>query len=394
MNPPLVSIVIPVYNGAGYLREAIDSALSQTWDNCEVIVVNDGSTDGTEEICLGYGDRIRYFAKANGGVATALNLGICRMRGAYFAWLSHDDVYYPRKTEEQMAALRKDGDLTKIVINDYDEYYQDTGVKRSFSLTDDAEESDICNSVFTVVKALIRGAPLIHNSHFERAGLFNPGLLYVQDYDMWFRLARGRRLVYVNKPLYIIRRHSAQATRTKRPQMQIEETRMWKGYTETLSDSEMREIYGGRFLFLFEMWYRMRLSGYEDDGLYGRLARERADVVQKLKRAGFSLDADEEISIFGAGYRGLWTYRLLRLCGASAKRFWDNDPQKHNTAVVDGVLCEPARGLTGAGGRITVIVAIEDGDSVVKQLARAGVTRIVTYRQIEQILRDTSHETA
>ena len=66
---PLVSIVIPVYRGANYMREAIDSALGQSWPRCEVIVVNDGSPDGgeTERIALSYGDRIRYIAKENGG---------------------------------------------------------------------------------------------------------------------------------------------------------------------------------------------------------------------------------------------------------------------------------------------------------------------------------------
>ena len=76
MKNPKVSIIIPVYNGENYLREAIDSALAQTYKNFEVIVVNDGSSDKTDEICKSYGSRIRYFKKENGGVSTALNLGI------------------------------------------------------------------------------------------------------------------------------------------------------------------------------------------------------------------------------------------------------------------------------------------------------------------------------
>ena len=75
---PLVSIVMPVYNGSNYMREAIDSALAQTYSNIEVIVVNDGSNDDgkTDAIAKEYGDRIRYFIKENGGCASALNLGI------------------------------------------------------------------------------------------------------------------------------------------------------------------------------------------------------------------------------------------------------------------------------------------------------------------------------
>ena len=80
---PLVSIVIPVYNGENYLKEAIDSALAQTYKNIEVIVVNDGSSDKTDEICKSYGSKIRYFKKENGGVSTALNLGIEKMASIF-----------------------------------------------------------------------------------------------------------------------------------------------------------------------------------------------------------------------------------------------------------------------------------------------------------------------
>ena len=81
MKNPLVSIIIPVYNGSNFMREAIDSALAQTYPNIEILVVNDGSTDNTREIALSYGDKIRYFEKENGGVATALNLAIREMKG-------------------------------------------------------------------------------------------------------------------------------------------------------------------------------------------------------------------------------------------------------------------------------------------------------------------------
>jgi glycosyltransferase involved in cell wall biosynthesis len=75
---PKVSIIIPVYNGSNFLKEAIDSAIAQTYKNIEIIVINDGSSDNgaTEKIAKSYGDKIRYFKKENGGVATALNLGI------------------------------------------------------------------------------------------------------------------------------------------------------------------------------------------------------------------------------------------------------------------------------------------------------------------------------
>ena len=106
---PLVSIIIPVYNGSDYLRTCIDSALAQTHPAIEVIVVNDGSTDDgkTAAIATSYGKRIRYVEKENGGVSSALNRGIEEMSGDYFSWLSHDDVYAPTKIERQLAVLRE-----------------------------------------------------------------------------------------------------------------------------------------------------------------------------------------------------------------------------------------------------------------------------------------------
>lgn len=115
------------------MKEAIDSALNQTYPNCEVIVVNDGSNDNgaTEKIALSYGDRIRYIKKENGGVATAVNRGIKEMKGEYFSWLSHDDYYYPQKIEKQIEAIEKSGDKTAIAHSNFDFLNMTTGEKTS-----------------------------------------------------------------------------------------------------------------------------------------------------------------------------------------------------------------------------------------------------------------------
>ena len=107
------------------MREAIDSALNQTYQNIEVIVVNDGSKDNTEEIALSYGDRIRYYNKENGGVSTALNLGIQEMTGDYFCFLPHDDVFAPQKIEKQIRAIQESGRKEAIVWSGWDMYVQD-----------------------------------------------------------------------------------------------------------------------------------------------------------------------------------------------------------------------------------------------------------------------------
>jgi glycosyltransferase involved in cell wall biosynthesis len=120
MYEPLVSIIIPVYNGSNYLSEAIDSALAQSYSNIEIIVVNDGSDDGgaTESIALSYGNKIKYFYKDNGGVSTALNFGIEKMTGEWFSWLSHDDYYMPNKIKSAIGILNANKfNIEKTIIS-------------------------------------------------------------------------------------------------------------------------------------------------------------------------------------------------------------------------------------------------------------------------------------
>lgn len=118
---PKVTIVIPVYNGEKYVKYAIDSALAQTYKNLEILVINDGSVDRTDEIVKSYGRKIRYIKKENGGVSSALNLAIKEMRGEYFSWLSHDDTYEPNKIEREIEFLKENNYLGKkvIVFSDY-----------------------------------------------------------------------------------------------------------------------------------------------------------------------------------------------------------------------------------------------------------------------------------
>ena len=118
---PKVSIIIPVYNGSDFMKEAIDSAINQAYKSIEIIVINDGSKDDgkTKNIALSYGNNIRYFEKENGGVATALNLGIKEMTGEYFSWLSHDDYYYPKKIEKQINFLKKQKNKEMILFSNY-----------------------------------------------------------------------------------------------------------------------------------------------------------------------------------------------------------------------------------------------------------------------------------
>lgn len=186
---PTVSIVIPVYNGANYLRAAIESALSQTYPHVEVIVVNDGSTDGgaTRAVAAGFGDRIRCIDKANGGVATALNAGIEAMRGELFSWLSHDDLYQPWKVDRQVQTWLRFGSRC-VVIGDF-ETMDETGC--TLGVISAGGRNLVARPLDAVFCGLINGCTLlVPRDLFRESGLFEPGLPTTQDYHLWYRLAR------------------------------------------------------------------------------------------------------------------------------------------------------------------------------------------------------------
>ncbi|HBB91751.1 MAG TPA: glycosyltransferase [Bacteroidales bacterium] len=211
-NNPIVSIAIPVYNGSNYLAEAIESALAQTYSPTEILVVNDGSSDSDSirEIACRYGDRIRYFEKQNGGVASALNLAIQNMRGDWFSWLSHDDLFLPDKVKKQVDFLfQKKAD---IIYGDY-ELIDENG-NRLPKKTEVISLAAKGNMFFQLLNGFpINGCTtLINRKVFDQIGLFNPDLPTTQDYDFWFRCAKEYEFHLIPEILIKSRIHPEQDT--------------------------------------------------------------------------------------------------------------------------------------------------------------------------------------
>jgi glycosyltransferase involved in cell wall biosynthesis len=206
-NFPLVSVIIPVYNGTNYLREAIESVFAQTYKNYEVLVVDDGSTDGTWEIIESYGSRIRGIHKENGGVASALNRGIREAKGYYIAWLSHDDLFLPEKLERQVNFLRE-FEQFKASYTDY--YIIDTkGIMLSEIKTPWYPRKRAIRVLFGDM--YINGSTMmIEHACFDHVGLFSEDLKYVQDVEMWLRLLRRFDIGHLPENLVMQRSHAAQ----------------------------------------------------------------------------------------------------------------------------------------------------------------------------------------
>lgn len=108
MSVAPVSVVVPVFNGARYLGEALQSLVDQTLPPAEIVVVDDGSTDGSADVAASFGDRLRVIRQDNRGVAAARNLGMSAASQRYIAWLDHDDIAMPQRLELQLAAFHAD----------------------------------------------------------------------------------------------------------------------------------------------------------------------------------------------------------------------------------------------------------------------------------------------
>lgn len=385
MTNPMVSIIIPVYNGSNFLREAIDSALAQTYKNCEIIVVNDGSADGTEDICLSYGSKIRYFKKVNGGVASALNFGIKQMRGEYFSWLSHDDLYNPEKIERQIDALRQDGDMTKIVFGDFEVLNQQTGARKEHILCRVSDADKLTNSVYPVVKHMVSGCVLlIHKSHFKRVGLFDETLRYVQDYDMWFRMFRHRETIYINKVLQTVRIHGDELSMTESSPMKIEERAFWTSIADQLTENEMAGIDGSVLLFLLGLRTHLYHFDCIDEKLDNRI--KKAIAACNIKSQINTMTAGMPVYIFGAGMYGSLFHWFMRQCGIKAAGFIDNDPAKRGTEIVDRTICISFDDAFKMKDRIFVITAMYDFNAVFRQLDETGFPRFTSIQKIYGLL--------
>lgn len=395
MSGPLVSIIIPVYNGENYLKDAIDSALAQTYPHIEVIVINDGSRDqgGTERVALSYGDRIRYFHKENGGVATALNLGIRQMKGDYFSWLSHDDMYTPDKVEKQIQSLRDHGNMTAVVFSDYDLLDVNTNKIAHVELGKKCPADQLTKSVLPVLQNLIHGCSLlIHKQHFERVGVFDEKLVTTQDYDLWFRMMRHQKLVYIPQSLVISRLHEAQGSRTI-SRHHLERNELHLRFLIELSEKEMTDLYGNPYNFYHRMCsyfkgekmmdsYRVANRKLQETEIPPNLSEQLSILQQHIQ--DLSNSKAHRLCIFGAGEYGMRLYQELRCRLIQVDCFSDNNQAKWGY-LFDHVQCISPDKLKEEKDRMLVIVANRSPSDIVDQLRAQGFPYIATKQELDKV---------
>jgi glycosyltransferase involved in cell wall biosynthesis len=185
-----VTVVIPSFNCARFIREAVDSALAQTVPPLEVIVIDDGSTDNTPEIMAVYATdpRVRYLRQKNAGPSTARNSGIRAAQGEFIAFLDADDRWKPNKLERQLDKF-SDDDIG--VVFSGSRVFDKQGI-RSENRAKESSCADMLQSLITTT-AFFPSSVVVRKRCFDTCGLFDESLKKVEDREMWIRLAKRYR---------------------------------------------------------------------------------------------------------------------------------------------------------------------------------------------------------
>lgn len=208
----LISVIIPTYNASRKLPYSIDSALNQTYPNSEIIVVDDGSSDDTEQLIRRRYPTVRYIHQPNGGPAKARNTGIAAARGALIAFLDADDLWSPDKLALQLAYLQHHPDIgmvfTENLVIDAAGRLLDSSRKRRDLMAGDLVRNIFDRSGLTTSTVMVRSGVL------RRVGGFEEGLITGEDDNLWMRIAMACPVGLIDQPLASYRSADGSLSRT------------------------------------------------------------------------------------------------------------------------------------------------------------------------------------
>lgn len=204
--PPLVSVIVPTYNRKNYVQEAIDSILAQSFTDYEIIVVDDGSTDGTGEALAKYGDKIRYYYQENRGESAARNKGARLAQGKYLAFLDSDDLWLPDKLSVQIQFLEERPDVGMTFSPALCIYDSQVLHQEPLPSTKDVQSLDF-EDIITGWHTCPSGV-VIRKAVFDSIGGFDESIRFAEDWDLWLRVALIANISGISRPLAKMRLHS------------------------------------------------------------------------------------------------------------------------------------------------------------------------------------------
>ncbi len=200
-----VSVIIPAYNAMTYLPKTVESVLKQTFTDFEVIIVNDGSSDGIEQWVNTITDnRVQLISQQNQGAAAARNTGIAHAKGAYIAFLDSDDLWEASKLEKQVYCLDNNPDvgLVYVWVASIDAKGKDLG-----KIYSNHSEGYVWEKMLQGNIVWSGSAAMVRRDCFEKTGFFDQNLRFAEDWEMWIRVARNYSFAAIKEPLVYYRHH-------------------------------------------------------------------------------------------------------------------------------------------------------------------------------------------
>lgn len=208
-----VSVIIPVYNYARFIGRALDSVLSQTYGNYEILVIDDGSTDNLANVLKDYNSNIRYFYKENGGVSSARNFGIKKANGKLIAFLDADDEWTVDKLEKQVKFLSINNNY-RMCYTDMSHVCNNAFVNRSYLHERKYKYFSSGDLYLNLLEEGFIFVPtvMLYRDCFDQVGYFDESLTHSEDRDMWLRVAKKFQIGFIDEPLTIRHDHGGGAT--------------------------------------------------------------------------------------------------------------------------------------------------------------------------------------
>ena len=354
---PKISIVLPSFNGEKYIRESLDSIISQKFQDWELIVVDDSSTDNTMKIVNEYADndsRIRLIHnEKNQKLPESLNIGFRTTRGKYLTWTS-DDNTFESDALEKMATFLDEHTEFDMVRADY-QYIDDMGkiIGRSAPFEEKKLYAYNCIGACFLYRRVV----------MENVGEYARNKFLVEDYDYWLRiLLSGSRIGNIEKQLYRYRLHPGSLTTKRAQEIRYNESRLLAEkiediYEKLCIDNESLSTFFIKTLYVKNI----------DISKYQMKIIQRLPLLNRVRIC----NKDENVFAYGAGDYGKKAFRLL---GDHILSYVDKDPQKVGTSLYGKDIISLDCFLSKRVPKLLIALSPEKIWNVIKELAQYGIT--------------------
>jgi glycosyltransferase involved in cell wall biosynthesis len=307
-----VSIVIPAYNAKNYIAQTINSCLAQTYPNCEIIVVDDGSKDGTGDFLLSYyGDQIRYIYQENQGVSAARNTGVQSAKGEFIHFCDADDHLMPEKVAHSVEAFQLHPEA--VLVCSQCGYMDEHGRVIPSKLRPQPLAGDVFCELLTVENFVTTSTVMVRRQMVLDVGGFNLNLSVAEDWDLWLRLAARGPFVVLNDVLGLYREvanglHKNTLSMTLGRLRVIQLARQYAGRERCLDDAAYDRLEAGRYHTLAMVYWEQGQRSQARQAFREaiRLAPSEARVRRLYQALSYGLPARTVIQM------ERWVLRLLK----------------------------------------------------------------------------------